>query len=153
MYKTRNVPSSIGVPQKEKDIGKYLEELETKVTEEYPKKMECLLNLKEKMTSSSCFDSEDLEWVNGELSKLTKEFECLKNELKFKHKMYHETLSGMEETLKRREDALNETNNDTELFHLYPNLVQKFAMKQAELVKSKEMLKDQLYENWSTTEQ
>ncbi len=129
----------------------YLEELEKKVTETYPKKIESLISLREAIMYpevSDCFDGEDLGWIDDELKKLSKELECFRKEWRHKNHLYKDTLVEMEKMLETRERILNEVDSETQFFLHQPKITCSFAAKQAELVKEMKMLKNQMYESW-----
>ena len=131
----------------------YLADLEEKVTMIYPKRLECLLSLREAIRNPDvceCFDQEDFGWVDQNIQKLSKELDCYRKEWRHKNHLYNETLMEMENMLKTRERILNEENDTTQLFSHQPNLVHHFAMKHAELVSEMKKLKEQMYESWYT---
>lgn len=132
--------------------SEYLEELEEKVTNIFPKKLDALVRLREDMMSTegkSCFDQEDLTLVDNEIKILSKQLDCLRREWRHKNHMYNETLVDMENMLQSREQILNNVNAETDLFSCHPNLTHQFATKQAELVKSMSHLREQMYESWN----
>ncbi len=129
----------------------YLEELEKKVTVTYPKKIECLMSLRDAIKTpdvSECFDEEDITWIDEELKKLAKELECFRKEWRHKNHLYNDTLIEMEKMLETRERVLNDEDGETQLFSQQPQITYCFATKQAELVNEMEKLKKQMYESW-----
>jgi hypothetical protein len=153
-YQEPSVPCRKKIEERHpENPNEYLEELEEKVTTIYPKKLDGLVRLKESMISSegkSCFDQEDLTLVDNEIKLLSKQLDCLRREWRHKNHMYNETLVNMETMLQTREQILNDVNTETELFSLHPNLTHQFATKQAELVKSMNHLREQMYESWNS---
>lgn len=135
----------------ESDIIDYLNDLENHVTYILPKRIDSLKILRDSMISQEgqkCFDKEDLEAVNNELTKLSKELESQMGEWKHKSHLYNNTLAEMEHMLNCREQILNDVDTQTELFTLHPNITHLFAAKQAELLMAVGVLRQQLHETW-----
>ena len=133
-------------------IGDYLKQLEDNATVILPEKLKSLIDLRERMISEDaedCFDSQDIEKISQMINEVNQELEFKKKEFEHKFYIYDDVLSKMNRCLSKREEILNESNKETNLFQQHPNLVKYFASKQADLSRMKDDIKNQVYEDWT----
>lgn len=145
--------ASVATSASTQSADEYLAQLESRVKHEYPQKIEALVALKEKImdpANMNSFDSEDLQWVNDELRRFTAEHQRLTREWEHKSELYHQTIMELHAVLETREQVLNEVEAETGLFANQPDLVKRFAAKQAELVQQSKVLQAKVFEEWNS---
>jgi transcriptional regulator of heat shock response len=132
-------------------ITDYLKDLEEYVTVTLPGKLESLIDLRERMISEDageCFDIKDIETISVMINEVNQELELKKKEFQHKSFIYEDVLSKMDHCLSKRENILNESNKETNLFQNHPNLIKYFASKQADLARMKDDIQKKVYDDW-----
>jgi len=117
------------------------QELQNRITEASIK-VESLQNLRNAIleNKNNSFDKEDLQIVDEHLKQSTNEVNNLKKELEQREMLYKNTILKLHQTLSVRQNVLENQNDKTQVLQKHPELLKKFANKQAQLVKTlKEM--------------
>lgn len=126
--------SSSGI--QEDDIETELNHLDTLVRITYPEKIASLEKLERVLTSaemSSYFDSEDVQWVKEDLAQMKADLDQIREIWKRTSSVYTETYMRLSQTIAMRQTVLNAVNDETAIFEFRPQLIDRFAKKQADL--------------------
>lgn len=132
-------PSSLDPSQEQyqqADIETELNQLDTLVRIIYPEKIASLEKLERVLTSaemSSYFDSEDVQWVKEDLAQMKADLDQIREIWKRTSSVYTETYLRLSQTIAMRQTVLNAVNDETGIFEFRPQLIDRFAKKQADL--------------------
>lgn len=117
------------------------QELKNRI-QEHNAKLESLQNLRTAVleNKNNSFDKEDLQIIEDISKNTSTEMLNLKRELDQRESLYKNTILKLHQTLSVRQTVLEEQNDKTQVLSKHPDLLKKFANKQAQLVKTlKEM--------------
>lgn len=108
--------------------------LEDKVADAQRKRT-ALEGMLELLQSTNNFDAQDSRSVEEVLHKVLQEQQSAAQELDRRQSIYEEELRGAQQQLLARHDAMSKLNDTTEAFDLFPELAQRFAQRQAEMIR------------------
>jgi hypothetical protein len=108
--------------------------LEARVNDAQRKRL-ALEDMLRLLQSTNNFDAQDSRSVEELLLKVMKEQQAAGQELSRREAIYQEELLGAQKQLMARHNAMSQLNDTTEAFDLFPELAQKFARRQAEMIR------------------
>lgn len=117
------------------------------VQNEYPKRIQALTKLLETLKEPSAaayFDEEDILWVKDDLNKQQAELQSITETWNKTSSVYVDTYVRLSRTIETRQNVLNQIDRETGVFDCRPELVTKFANKQAHLASLMRMCHDKI---------
>ena len=87
------------------------------------------------LNSTKNFDAADSRSVEELLCTVSREEQEASSELARRQKIYTDSLCAAQQQLRERHEAMTQLNDRSEAFDLFPELAQKFAQKQAEMIR------------------
>lgn len=117
-------------------------------------KIKSLAHFKELLLNSKnqgVFDSEDIGWVDKDISHLIKERDQFQDEYNRREDLYENNIIKLESILTKRKKIIETAQNKYNIFKECPELLQLFAKKRAQLIKTIDQTKKEL-QNFSTNQ-